>query len=390
MDFTLSEEQRELAALSRTILTGQLTPQRLRDAEAGPDRFDAALWADLAAAGILAAALPESLGGAGLGLLGQCSVLAEIGRTVAPVPYLPSIVLGAAAIARFGTAGQQRQWAGPAARGELILTAALAEDDGDDPRAPSARAERVPAGWLLSGAKTTVPAAPLAGLILLPAATPDGVAVFLVTPSDDGVTIVRQQVTSGDAVGRVLLDGVSLPGDRMLGRPGAAGHRLAGGHRHGRAVRAAGRGHRARPGADGGVCARPGAVRQADRRLPGGGAAPRRRLHRRGGGPPHHVAGGLAALGRPAVRHRDRHRQVLGRRRGPPRRAHRGARARRGRASTWSTRCTATSPRPSRTSSCSAAPPPSCAGSARHWPRLGDPLSGAGGRRPCPGGAGRC
>ncbi len=220
MDFTMSEEQRELAALTRTILTERLTPQRLRDAEASADRMDRALWADLAAAGILAAALPESLGGAGLGLLGQCLVLAEIGRTVAPVPYLPSIVLGASTLARFGTADQQRRWAGPAGRGELILTAALSEDDGDDPRAPSARAEPAPAGWLLSGAKTTVPAAPLAGLILLPAVTPDGVAVFLVSPSDDGVTVQRQQVTSGESTGRVLLDGVSLPGDRMLGRPG--------------------------------------------------------------------------------------------------------------------------------------------------------------------------
>ena len=95
---------------------------------------------------MLAAALPEALGGAGLGLLGQCSVLAEMGRTVAPVPYLASIVLGAGAVARFGTPDQQRRWAGPAGRGELILTAALAEDDGDDPAAPSASAEPVTGG----------------------------------------------------------------------------------------------------------------------------------------------------------------------------------------------------------------------------------------------------
>ena len=43
---------------------------------------------------VLAAALPESLGGVGLGLLDQCSVLTEIGRAVAPAPYLASIVLG--------------------------------------------------------------------------------------------------------------------------------------------------------------------------------------------------------------------------------------------------------------------------------------------------------
>lgn len=225
MDFTQNESQRELAALSRSILTERLTQERLREAEAGADRFDRALWADLAGAGVLAAALPEQLGGAGLGLLEQCSVLIELGRTVAPVPYLASIVLGASALARFGTAHQRHHWAARAGRGELILTAALAEEDGDDPTAPSARAERVQGDgevggrWLLSGVKTTVPAAPLAALMLVPAATPQGVVVFLVAPDDEGVTVERQQTTSGDSAGRVVLDGVRLGVDRVLGSP---------------------------------------------------------------------------------------------------------------------------------------------------------------------------
>jgi acyl-CoA dehydrogenase len=152
---------------------------------------------------------------------------------VAPVPYLASIVLGASALARFGTPDQRRQWAAPAGRGELILTAALAEEDGDDPRVPSASAEpvrgdgEVGGGWLLSGVKTTVPAAPLADLMLVPAATPQGVTVFLVAPGDEGVTTERQQVTGDGSVGRVTLAGVRLPGDRALGSP-ASGLEIAG------------------------------------------------------------------------------------------------------------------------------------------------------------------
>lgn len=221
MDFNESESQAELAALVRDITSGQVTEERLRAAEAGGDRFDPALWARLAQAGVLAAALPEPLGGAGLGLLEQCSVLIELGAAVAPAPYLASIVLGAGALARFGTPDQQRQWAEPAGRGELILTAALAEEDGDDPAAPSATAEPAAGGWLLSGVKTTVPAAPLAGLMLVPAATPHGVTVFLVSPADDGVTVRRQELTSGDSAGQVTLDGVRLGPDRVLGGPAA-------------------------------------------------------------------------------------------------------------------------------------------------------------------------
>ena len=224
MDFAETESQAELAGLTRKILTEQVTPERLAAAEAGPDRFDAGLWADLAGAGVLAAALPEALGGAGLGFLDACSVLIEMGRAVAPVPYLASVVLGAGAVARFGSAAQQEEFAVPAGRGELILTAALAEEDGDDPAAPSARAERAAAGgWVLSGVKTTVPAAPLAALLLVPAVTPDGVAVFLVRPGDAGVTVARQQVTSGDSTGRVVLDGVRAGADRVLGGETAGG-----------------------------------------------------------------------------------------------------------------------------------------------------------------------
>ena len=100
MDFSLSEAQTELAGLVRKILAERDNP-----------------WGDLAAAGVLGIGLPEELGGAGLGFLEQCSVLCEIGRAVSPVPYLSSVVLGAGAIASFGSEEQKRQWAVPAGDG---------------------------------------------------------------------------------------------------------------------------------------------------------------------------------------------------------------------------------------------------------------------------------
>jgi acyl-CoA dehydrogenase len=198
MDFTFSEAQDELAGLARKILAERDAP-----------------WADLAAAGVLAAGLPTSLGGAGLGLLEHCSVLAEIGRAACDVPYLASIVLGAGAIAEFGSPEQQRRWAVPAGRGSVVLTAALAEEDGDDPRVPSASATRRNGRWVLSGVKTAVPAAPQADLFLVPATGPDGVIVLLVEASE--VSVQPQQLTDFSAAGRVVLDGVTLDDDRVLG-----------------------------------------------------------------------------------------------------------------------------------------------------------------------------
>jgi acyl-CoA dehydrogenase len=205
MDFGLTEEQTELAGLTRKILAERDAP-----------------WADLAAAGVLAAGLPPALGGAGLGLLEQCSVLIELGRSASSVPYLTSAVLGAGALAAFGTAAQQQRWVAPAGQGSVVLTAALAEEDGDDPRVPSARAERADGQWILSGVKTAVDAAPEADLFLVPCTSPDGVLVFLVAPSDAGVRVEPQQLTDVGSAGRVVLDGCVLPDDRVLGGVGDA------------------------------------------------------------------------------------------------------------------------------------------------------------------------
>src|SRR5581483_7550510 len=131
------------------------------------------LWAALADAGVVSAALPESIGGGGLDFLEQCSVLVEIGRTVAPVPYLPT-VLGAAALGYFGTDEQRRTWAAPAASGSLVLTLALGEELGDDPEAPQTTATPTPDGWRLTGAKAAVPFGAVADAYLVGAAGPDG------------------------------------------------------------------------------------------------------------------------------------------------------------------------------------------------------------------------
>jgi len=199
MDFGLTEEQAELGGLTRKILAERDAP-----------------WGDLAAAGVLAAGLPPALGGAGLGLLEQCSVLIELGRAASDVPYLASIVLGAGAVAAFGTAAQRERWAAPAGRGSVVLTAALSEPDGNDPGRPSARAERADGRWVLSGVKTAVDAAPEADLFLVPCASPDGVLVFLVAPSDPGVSVEPQRLTDFSVAGRVVLDGVVLDDDLVL------------------------------------------------------------------------------------------------------------------------------------------------------------------------------
>jgi 3-oxocholest-4-en-26-oyl-CoA dehydrogenase beta subunit len=185
MDFELSSENNELSGLARDIAAGH--------GASDGGTYDEKLWHELGKAGVLAAALPESVGGSGLGFLEQCGVLIELGRALAPAPYLPSIVLGAAAIATFGTSGQQQRWAAPAARGDIVLTAAF--PDG----AP-------------------VLAAPWADAVLMPV----GGSVYIVDTGEPGVTVEPQELTNGVSAGRVVLDAPFLAAlqqdaDRRLG-----------------------------------------------------------------------------------------------------------------------------------------------------------------------------
>jgi alkylation response protein AidB-like acyl-CoA dehydrogenase len=188
----------------------------LREIAPTDDRYDARLFAHFGETGVIGVALPEAHGGGGLGLIEQCRVLQEIGRAVAPVPALPTMVAGSA-LAAFGSEELQRAHLPDAARGAKVLTVALSEELNLDPSAPTVQAVPSNGGWLVTGQKTTVPAGTIADVFLVPAATTDGVGVFVVERGDPGVSVEKQQVTNTDAEGLLTLDGVVVDESRRLG-----------------------------------------------------------------------------------------------------------------------------------------------------------------------------
>jgi len=214
MDFAPTEAQRELAGLARTILTDERTRRRRAAVDAEPTRFDRDLWRELGAAGLIAAALPDAVGGGGYDFLEQCSLLVEVGRAVAPVPYLTS-VFGAAALGYFGTDEQRARWAARAATGELVLACALAEELAESAEQPLTRAAADGAGWRLTGRKALVPFGLVADAFVVPASTADGVALFVVAADDPRVTLAAQTVVDGDQEASLELAGAA--GDRVPG-----------------------------------------------------------------------------------------------------------------------------------------------------------------------------
>ncbi|MCB1003108.1 MAG: acyl-CoA dehydrogenase family protein [Acidimicrobiales bacterium] len=219
MDFSFTEEQEAVRDLAAQILDGQLGNDALKAFDKTGEAYDAATWAELAKAGLLGIALPESAGGADLGFLAAALVLEQVGRTAAPVPYLPTVVLGALPVAEFGTDAQQAALLPGVAEGTALLTAALVEF-GTSPTAPTTTARRDGDGWRLDGSKLCVPMGLQADRILVPAATGEGaVGVFLVDPSAPGVSQEALVTTSGQPETRLDLDGAVVGADDVLGDP---------------------------------------------------------------------------------------------------------------------------------------------------------------------------
>ncbi|WP_028476244.1 acyl-CoA dehydrogenase family protein [Nocardia sp. CNY236] len=187
MDFTPTEAQLDLSRLTGEVCGKLVTADRLRELDTAEERFDPQVWNALAETGVLAAALPESVGGNDLGPLEQVAILRELGSHLAAAPYLWSVVLGAGALARFGAAAHQ-DLAARAGAGSVILTVALAEEHNWEPAKPTTTAVETAAGWRLTGVKTTVPYVNRAERMLIPATVSGTTAVFSVDPAAAKVT----------------------------------------------------------------------------------------------------------------------------------------------------------------------------------------------------------
>jgi 3-oxocholest-4-en-26-oyl-CoA dehydrogenase beta subunit len=213
MDFTTTEAAQDLGGLVDTIVDSVCTPDHQRELDRLEQRFDGELWRKLIDADILSSASAASVGGDGFGALEQVAILVALGHQLAAVPYLESVVLGAGALARFGSEELQQGWGAPAVSGEKILTVALDGDMGEGP----VQASRAGDGYRLTGSRTQVGFGPVADAFLVPAETDSGTAVFLVAASDPGVSVTALQTTGLGSVGHLSLEQTEVDGARKVG-----------------------------------------------------------------------------------------------------------------------------------------------------------------------------
>jgi 3-oxocholest-4-en-26-oyl-CoA dehydrogenase beta subunit len=210
MDFTFDEVQEDLRGLAARILSERVTPERLKDLEAGADRIDREVWRAFADANLLGISLPERWGGSGYGIMETAVLLEEVGRAVAPIPLLATVVMGALPVAEHGTDDQRQRLLPGVVDGTTFLSAALQEPLGTDPLEPAASAQPDGDRWRVTGEKVAVPWGMLADEILIGARTPDGATGLFLVPGDaDGVERAPAESTNLEPQAHLVLRGAS-------------------------------------------------------------------------------------------------------------------------------------------------------------------------------------
>ena len=215
MDFELNEDQAALAELAAKILADLATPEALRAHEQSGEPVLHKVWSTMGEAGLLGVALPESVGGGGYGVLEACLVAEQVGRYVAPVPYLATT---AAALVLADTAADAHaDVLGAVAAGDAMLSYALEEGAALTTGLPVTRAD---ADGRLTGEKRFVPFGEQARAILAVAVDPDeSRALYLLTPGE-GVSLTAEDAMWG--LPQASLELTGAPGVRVGGEDAVA------------------------------------------------------------------------------------------------------------------------------------------------------------------------
>ena len=220
-------------------LEGELTPEErmVRDTVRGyaqdklfpgvieafrEEKFNRTTISDMGALGLLGPTIPEEYGGAGLGYVAYGLIARELDRVDSGYRSTASVQssLVMHPIFAYGTEAQRHKYLPKLATGELVGCFGLTEPDhGSDPGSMITRAEKVPGGFRLNGAKMWITNSPIADLAVVWAKLDDSIRGFIVergtkgfsTPKITGKLSMRVSVT-----GEIVLADAVIPEENLL------------------------------------------------------------------------------------------------------------------------------------------------------------------------------
>ncbi|SEE77007.1 acyl-CoA dehydrogenase [Rhizobiales bacterium GAS191] len=221
MNFDFSPEQQQFRdQLRRYLRDADGLAEGRSLMESGAERHSRAIWRGLADLGVQATAVPEAYSGLGLGALELCVAAEEIGRAMAPVPFLSSVGVCSEAIRLFGTPEQKARWLPGLADGSIIGTWGAVRD-----ASTAEESDRLEAGRLY-GTKVPVLDGMAADVMLVVSTTVGGAPILALCDLADAA-VKRKAVPTIDPTrpaARVTFHGA--PAEPLLDHGAAAWEQL--------------------------------------------------------------------------------------------------------------------------------------------------------------------
>ena len=230
MELAPTEEQEAVRRIARDFAERQLAPKAAERDRTGA--FPVAELRALAQLGLLAIAVPDELGGGGMGTVAYSLAMQELARGDAAVAVAVSVTnMVAELIATHASPELARRWVPRIASGELICGAfGLSEAEaGSDPSAMRTTATRTAHGWRLSGTKQWITSGDHAGCMVVWALTDlaagrKSISAFVVDGKAPGLSVARLEDKlgiHGSSTAALVLDGVEVDDDAVLGAVGS-------------------------------------------------------------------------------------------------------------------------------------------------------------------------
>jgi alkylation response protein AidB-like acyl-CoA dehydrogenase len=230
MDLEFTADQEELRTSVRAVLARDCPPSLVRQVvEKGVPADD--LWTAMVDLDWPALTIDTAYGGLGLWFVELAVVVEELGRAIAPGPFLATVSQFAPPIREAGTTEQKERFLGGVAAGRVTGTLALAEESRSwATEDVGLMARRDGQDWLLQGTKRYVADGGSADELLVAArvegtTSSDGIGLFVV-PQDCVESTPIQTLDASREYATVALDGVRVGTERALGEPGSCAQAL--------------------------------------------------------------------------------------------------------------------------------------------------------------------
>ena len=212
MDFEFTEDQSAIAEMAGSVFADYCTDDRLRQFDTSEQPYMQPLWQLCVETGLQALAIPEALGGSGLGMTELMQVLLAQGRALGQVP-LWRHQLTAATLAQFADPALQ-SWAVEAAAGRALLTLDLSGLD--NAQGMQLHARPTDGGWRIDGRVGALALAEQSQAALLLVSVEGQPRLALIELVNQAIKHVPGRMTHGEAIADLHIDGLLISAGQLL------------------------------------------------------------------------------------------------------------------------------------------------------------------------------